>query len=36
MSKYKIGNIDVKVNGVKFSEERVANDWFYFTAIVRL
>ncbi len=35
MSKYKIGNIDVKVNGVKFLEEHVVNDWFYFTAIVR-
>ena len=26
MSKYKIGNIDVKVNGVKFPEENTLND----------
>lgn len=26
MSKYKIGNIDVKVNGVKFSEENTISD----------
>jgi hypothetical protein len=35
MSKYKIGNIDVKVNGVKFTEDHGVSDWFYFTAIVR-